>query len=210
MSEKRNARLARVYGAESAEDLTESYDDWAAHYDEDLLSYGYRLPAVATGLFGRYVQPRAGPVLDAGCGTGLIGETLSLLGYGEMTGIDLSEGMLAAARAKRVYKELARMKLGGPLDLPSDHFGATLAIGVLTVGHAGPEAFDELIRVTRPGAPLVFSIRVDGGSGSGFLERMAALADDGAWAEVERTSEFQSMPRAEPGVHHRVFVTRKA
>ena len=60
MSEKRNARLARVYGAESAEDLTESYDDWAAHYDEDLLSYGYRLPAVATGLFGRYVQPRAG------------------------------------------------------------------------------------------------------------------------------------------------------
>ncbi len=101
------------------------------------------------------------------------------------------------------------MKLGGPLALPSDHFAATLAIGVLTVGHAGPGAFDELIRVTRPGAPLVFSIRADGDSGSGFVERMAALARDGAWVEVERTPEFQSIPRAEPEVHNRVFVTRK-
>ncbi len=209
MSEDRNARLERVYGAKSTEDLVESYDDWAAHYDEDLLNYGYRLPAIAAGLLGRYVPPESGPVLDAGCGTGLIGEVLSLLGFGALPGIDLSEGMLAAARAKGAYSELAQMRLGGPLALPSDHFAATVAIGVLTVGHAGPGAFDELIRVTRPGAPLVFSIRADGDSGSGFLERTAALARDGAWVEVERTAEFQSIPRAEPGVRNRIFVTRK-
>lgn len=209
MSEDRKVRLERVYGAKSAEDLAESYDDWAAHYDQDLLSYGYRLPAIAAGLLGRYAPPGSGPVLDAGCGTGLIGEVLSLLGYGGLTGIDLSEGMLAAARAKAAYSELAQMRLGGPLALPNDHFAATVAIGVLTVGHAGPGAFDELIRVTRPGAPLVFSIRVDGGAGSGFLERMAALARDGTWVEVARTPEFQSIPRAEPEVHNRVFVTRK-
>ena len=209
MSEDRKVRLERVYRAKSADDLAESYDDWAAHYDEDLLSYGYRLPAIAAGLLGRYAPPGSGSVLDAGCGTGLIGEVLSLLGYGGLTGIDLSEGMLAAARAKAAYSELAQMRLGGPLALPSDHFAATAAIGVLTVGHAGPGAFDELIRVTRPGAPLVFSLRVDGGAGSDFLERMAAFARDGAWVEVARTPEFQSIPRAEPEVHNRVFVTRK-
>jgi hypothetical protein len=38
---------------------------------------------------------------------------------------------------------------------------------------------------------------------------MAALAHDGAWVEVARTPEFQSIPRVEPEVHNRVFVTRK-
>ncbi len=149
MSEDRKVRLERVYGAKSAEDLAESYDDWAAHYDEDLLSYGYRLPAIAAGLLGRYVPPESGPVLDAGCGTGLIGEVLSLLGYGALTGIDLSAGMLAAARAKGAYSELAQMRLGGPLALPSDHFAATVAIGVL---HRGPRRARYFRRVD-PGDP---------------------------------------------------------
>jgi len=36
----------------------------------------------------------------------------------------------------------------------------------------------------------VFSIRVDGGAGSGFLERMAALARDGTWVEVARNPRY--------------------
>ena len=55
MSENRNARLERVYGAKSTEDLVEGYDEWAAHYDEDLLNYGYRLPAIAAGRLSRHL-----------------------------------------------------------------------------------------------------------------------------------------------------------
>jgi predicted TPR repeat methyltransferase len=201
MSTQRDTWLERVYHARSAEELETGYDGWAGDYDADLASFGYRIPAIAAGLFGRHVPAGAGPVLDAGCGTGLIGETLNRLGYGALTGIDLSEGMLAQARRKGVYAALHRMKLGGPLDLPDDHFAATTAIGVLTAGHARPDAFDELIRATRPGGAMIFSIRVDTEPGTGFQQA-------GKWQEVERTEAFQSMPSGEPEVLHRVFVYR--
>ena len=48
----------------------------------------------------------AAPVLDAGAGTGLVGEWLGILGYPEVEALDISEGMLAVARAKGVYRAL--------------------------------------------------------------------------------------------------------
>ena len=206
MTKPDNEWLERVYGATTAEELAESYDGWAAAYDADLVSWGYRLPSAVAGLFGRHVAADAGAVLDAGCGTGMIGETLHILGYLALVGIDLSDGMLAVARAKAVYHDLHRMKLGETLDFADDHFAATTAVGVLTVGHATPDAFDELIRVTRPGAPLIFSVRVDGGVGDDFLARQDALERDGRWRRVEATPAFRSFHAPGHDVEHRVFV----
>ena len=50
-------------------------------------------PAVAAGFFGRYVKPEDGPVLDAGVGSGLMGEVFAPLSYGELVGIDISREM---------------------------------------------------------------------------------------------------------------------
>ena len=205
-----NEWLDRVYRAATDDELAAGYDGWAADYDADLVSWGYKLPAAVAGLFGRHVDAGEGAVLDAGCGTGMIGETLHLLGYRGLVGIDLSEGMLAVARAKAVYQDLYRMKLGETLDFPDGRFAAATAVGVLTVGHAKPDAFDELIRVTRPGAPVIFSIRVDGGAGADFLARQAALERDGRWRRIEATPAFRSMPGSGHDVEHRVFVYRVA
>ena len=208
MSPPRNERLERVYGAKTDDELAAGYDGWAADYDADLVSWGYKLPAVVAGLFGRHVDAGEGAVLDAGCGTGMIGETLHLLGYRDLVGIDLSEGMLAVARAKAIYRDLHCMKLGAPLDFPDGGFAATTAVGVLTVGHARPDAFDELIRATRPGAPMIFSIRVDGGAGADFLARQDVLERDGRWRRIEATPAFRSMAGSGHDVEHRVFVYR--
>lgn len=202
--------LERVYESTSEEDLKAAYDDWAAHYDDDVVRFGYRVPAIAAGLFARYVPRETRPVLDAGAGTGLGGETLHFLGYEAITGIDLSEGMLAVAAAKNIYAELRRMRLGARLDFEDDSFGATQCIGTLTVGHAGPDAFDELIRVTRPGGHIVFSIRVDGGAGDAYLARQKELVAAGAWRLSEETPALRSMPVAEPDVLHRVYAYRIA
>ena len=206
MSTPRNEQLDRIYRAETDDELAAGYDGWATDYDADLVSWGYKLPAVVAGLFGRHVDAGEGAVLDAGCGTGMIGETLHLLGYRDLVGIDLSEGMLAVARAKAVYRDLRRMKLGETLDFPDDHFVAMPAVGVLTVGHARPDAFDELIRVTRPGAPMIFSIRVDGGAGDDFLARQDALEHEGRWSRSEATPAFLSLPGSGHDVAHQVFV----
>ncbi len=210
MSTPRNERLDRIYRAETDDELAAGYDGWAADYDTDLVSWGYKLPAVVAGLFGRHVDAGEGAVLDAGCGTGMIGETLHLLGYRGLVGIDLSDGMLAVARAKAVYRDLRRMKLGETLDFPDDHFVAMTAVGVLTVGHARPDAFDELIRVTRPGTPMIFSIRVDGDAGDEFLARQDALEHEGRWRRIEATPAFLSLPGSGHDVAHRVFVYRVA
>jgi tRNA A58 N-methylase Trm61 len=50
-------------------------------------------PAVAAGFFGRYVKPEDGPVLDAGAGSGLMGEVFAPLSYGELVGIDIPREM---------------------------------------------------------------------------------------------------------------------
>lgn len=206
MSAANNELLDQVYSARSDAELEAGYDGWAEAYDGDLVSFGYRLPAIVSGLFGRYVSPDEGPLLDAGAGTGLIGESLALLGYGPLTGIDLSPGMLKAAERKKVYEALRRMRLGDPLDFPEDHFAATTAVGVLTTGHAKADSFDELVRVTRTGGHMIFSVRVDGEAGVPFLARQNALEKDGGWQKLHATEAFQSMPLGEPEVFHRVFV----
>jgi len=80
------------------------------------------------------------------------------LGYQALTGIDLSREMLARAEARGVYQELHAMDLGTRLDFADDRFAASTALGVLTPGHGPPTALDEMLRVTRPGGHLIFTV----------------------------------------------------
>lgn len=186
--------VGRVYGAESNAELKEKYDAWAANYDRDVESVRYSLPTVAAGLFGRYVAPDAGEILDAGCGTGLLGEPLSLLGYRALVGVDLSPEMLARAEGRGVYRELHAMDLGARLDLADDRFAAATALGVLMPGHAPPTALDELLRVTRPGGHLIFTVSRPAYEDCGFRERMAEIDAQGRWEALETTPSFRAIP----------------
>lgn len=55
---------------------------------------------------GAIAPPLLGPILDLGCGTGLVAVVLSDLALGPFTGIDLSSAMLAEAAGKRLYDRL--------------------------------------------------------------------------------------------------------
>ena len=68
------------------------------------------------------------------------------------------------------------------------------------------DAFDELIRVTRPDGYLIFSIRVDREPESGYLAKLDTLEHQQRWRCIEMTVPFQSLPLAEPEVMHRVCV----
>ncbi len=49
---------------------------------------------------------RENKILDAGCGTGLVGIALKQKGYESVDGFDLSEEMIKVAAATGVYKSL--------------------------------------------------------------------------------------------------------
>src|SRR5829696_1862217 len=130
-------RLQNVYSAHDNRELASSYDEWAEDYEDDMLSLGYAIPAVAAGFVGRHVPVR-GTVLDAGAGTGLFGSILRVLGYEDLVGIDISERMLEKAGEKDAYHSLHRMVLGEPLGFDAASFSAAVSVGVFTTNHAPP------------------------------------------------------------------------
>jgi SAM-dependent methyltransferase len=199
----RKERLNWIYSSKGVQDLEDRYDHWAKEYEEDVASYGYKIPGVLSGFMGRYLKIDDEPILDAGAGTGIMGEIMSLLSYRNLVAMDLSKGMLEIARQKGVYGELHRMVMGEHLDFPDDTFAGTVAVGVLSVGHAPPESFDELIRCTRPGGYIIFSVRADA---EGFKERQDALEQDKKWELIKATTPFISLPLGEPDIKHQIFV----
>jgi SAM-dependent methyltransferase len=206
MTTIQNPQLEKVYGAKTPQQSRDAYDDWAQTYDADMFAYGYRVAVVAATVWARFVKLDEGPILDAGCGTGLQAEPLKLAGYGPISGIDQSSGMLEIARQKNIYAELHNMVLGDTLNFEDDSFANALSIGTITPGHAPPSSFDELIRVTGKGGLIVFSMRADDAQVPGYLAAMAAHEEANRWARVFETKPFPSMPFGEPEVFHKVCV----
>jgi SAM-dependent methyltransferase len=202
---KGSYELQSAYSAKTSQEAAELYDSWAEDYERRVSSWGYTTPAVAAWFLGRYVGPKDGTVLDAGAGTGLMGLVLAPLGYDDLVGIDASRDMLEYAREKGAYKDLRQMELGGRLDFPGDAFAAVVATGVFAAGHAPPESFEELIRVTKPGGYVIFSVRTDVYLEGGFKEKQEALEREHGWRLVEMTEPFAHLRFEDPELKVRVY-----
>lgn len=201
-------RVQWIYSSGNNRELAERYDQWAKDYDNDLdQDFGWSGPRKAAEVFSAHV-PKDSRILDAGAGTGLVGQYLAANGYHSLAAMDLSQGMLEAARRKNIYNEFHQMVMGEPLDFPSDSFDAVVSVGVMTVGHAPANSLDELARITRPAGHVVFSLRPDVYESAGFKEKQLELESTGIWELVEVTDKFQPLPKGEPEVYHQVWVYR--
>ncbi len=186
-----DGHLGAVYGASTPDEIARIYDDWADHYDADMARTGYRHPSVALALLARHLPRGAAPLLDAGVGTGMIGDWLGITGYPHVEGLDISEGMLAVAARKGTYAALHRLALGGPLPFADGQFAGIVSTGVFTTGHVGAEALDELIRILAPGGIFVLTVKMTLWTG-GMEAGIAAHAD--RLEVVEQTAPYNSMP----------------
>jgi predicted TPR repeat methyltransferase len=185
--------LGDVYEAKSAEEVGRLYDGWASTYDAEMAAAGYRHPSICLALLARHVPGGSSPLLDAGAGTGLVGEWLGIIGYPEVEALDISRGMLDIAARKKVYSRLHRAALGSPLPFADHHFAAIVSAGVFTTGHVGAEGLDELLRICRPGGCIVLTIKTTLWE-AGFEARVGELAAAGLVAVVEQTAPYISMP----------------
>ena len=84
-------------------------------------------------------------ILDAGCGTGLVAQVLSDMNFKNIVGLDYSIDMLKIAKNKKIYKKLIQESLNKKTSLRSNQFDIVLCTGVLTSGHVGAKAINELI-----------------------------------------------------------------
>ena len=148
--------------------LRRFYDGWADEYDADVGSHGYGMPdmvastlADAVDALGWKVDRTKISVIDAGCGTGLVGEALRTAGWTDLRGVDLSVEMAEKAAARGIYRTVE-----GGVDLTSpaaDHLrGSSDAVtvgGVFTVGHVPPTALISMASLARNGGVLAVSTR---------------------------------------------------
>jgi predicted TPR repeat methyltransferase len=191
------------------DELAKRYDEWAQHYDKDITEhFGCQLPERVTELVSKYITNQEDLILDAGCGTGLVGQLLSDLGFNNIVGIDLSKGMLTEAKKKQAYRTLHQMALGEYLGFETHSFDSVACVGTLTIGHAPPSSLEELVRVTKSQGHIIFTMRKDVYEKHGFKEKQDELIQSSAWELIAVTEDFLGLPKGEPDSYSRIYVYR--
>lgn len=189
---QKHPMLSRVYSLDgNPEVCADVYDSWAHDYDSDTTEgMGYVAPTLVAKTLAELVSTDA-TVLDAGCGTGLVGSELAKVGFHTVDGTDLSDGMLDVAKNKGVYGRLEQADMTKTLPFAPASYDAITCVGTFTEGHVGPEGIDRLIEVSRSGAYLVLTILSDVWEEMGFDRYVEGLAGRGT-AKLHELRENQS------------------
>ncbi|MDR9393736.1 MAG: methyltransferase domain-containing protein [Roseovarius sp.] len=198
--------LENVYSAEGGEEMRRYYDDWADSYDADLRDNNYRTPErCATALADAGADRRA-PVLDFACGTGISGEALHRAGFEVIDGSDISDGMLAKARERGVYRDLYLAAPDSLLDTGGRTYGAITAVGAIGAGAAPAENIDVAISALEPGGVFVVSLNEHTLEDPQFEGRLTEAIAAG---KIEKLAAEDGPHLPEIGLRARVWVVRR-
>ncbi|KAI1123812.1 S-adenosyl-L-methionine-dependent methyltransferase [Nemania abortiva] len=205
------ATLARsdknVKSAHALADSSEAqifYDKWAPNYDEELKAKGYASPRrCVEALISNVPPPTSGKlkILDAACGTGLVGECLaqsSLAGQFIVDGVDLSADMLAEARVKGVYRDLETANLEERVEKQDSSYDLVMCVGALTKGHIGPNVLVEFARLTAKDGLIAATVHGDVWESGGYKAEIERLQDVGI-VQIVNTEPFGIIEEADTG-----------
>ena len=169
-------KLDDAYSLQTPDDSIKLYKKWAQTYDEDFaISSNYLSPQKISNFFLEHSKDTDTPILDVGAGTGLVGEFLKVKNKKEIIGIDISSEMLQQAKLKKCYSSLIEADITKKIPLKENSIGAVVSAGTFTHGHVGPDAFDELLRITKPGGLFVLSINSKFFIKAGFKEKFLKI-----------------------------------
>jgi predicted TPR repeat methyltransferase len=136
--------------------VSATFDNFAPTFDAHLRSLAYNAPQMLAALVRAYAEESL-DVLDLGCGTGQCGLSLAIQKR-YLVGVDLSEKMLAQARAHGVYDELHLAEVHTWLRCAAAaRFDLIIAADVLIYIGALEELLLEAARSLRPDGWFAFS-----------------------------------------------------
>ena len=170
--------LTGAYSLRTATDNIAYYKDFAGIYDVQYAErMGYSYPDALAQVYCAHRQVSDIPVADIGCGTGLVAAALQLPAA-QIDGLDISDQMLAVARAKSVYRTCYEVDLlNGVEGMPCD-YGAVVSAGTFTFGHLGPVTLITLLDIAREGALFCIGINAMHFVEAGFKQVFAELIAD--------------------------------
>ena len=172
--------LARAYalrGDDTYETL-KLYADWAETYDHTMLDgLAYRSPLQIAALAASTEKRRDVRVLDVGCGTGLLANSLRAHGFSRVDGLDYSAPMLSVAqREGRIDRAFLR-DLNNRLGMGAECYDILASTGTFTHGHVGARCLPELLALLVLGGHLICTVHSDVWDEGGFSTGLQALTD---------------------------------
>jgi len=180
--------ISTIYETLHAADLDELeiiYKNWAIDYEHDVINLaGYVGHLITSSLLLTYLKNINAKVLDAGCGTGLVGEILHKNNFNNIEGVDFSQEMLNVANQKKIYQSLKLVDLTKELDYEDNCFDAIVCAGTFTCGHVGPEALKEMVRITKEGGYICFTVRKQEWEASPYMQIINDLELSELWHKL--------------------------
>lgn len=197
MTSEEKSYLDRVFAASSTEESRRLYDEWASTYDSDMQEHDFTAPrlvaeGVARGLKLNHLHRDPSQVLkglrivDAGCGTGTVGNELAKMGAESIDGLDISEGMLKVARETGAYKDLKIADLTKKLEFDDGEYDSLVCCGTFTHGHLGPEPLAGFVRIVKCGGVVVATVLDSHWVEKGFESEVERLAAAGLCEVVDK------------------------
>lgn len=196
--------LETAFTERDADGLCRFYNDWAATYEVEIDNNGYTAPARCAAALAEFAPDKSLPLLDFGCGTGLGGLAFKAMGFETFDGIDLSEAMLAQARAKQVYRDLTLIDTDAK---PREGYPLIAAIDVIGVGTAPISTLDTLMYALPSGGKLVFTFNDQTLADPASTSRLNEWLDCGA-ARLLFSEHGEHLPAK--NIDSTVYVVEKA
>ncbi len=186
------------------------YNRLAGAYEPILVKVlGYSGHEVVSQTLAPYLDGLDGPVLDAGCGTGLTARSLLALRPGiAVDGFDIAGDMVDIARKRGLYRNLMVADATKPLPVEAGTYAAAISSGLYTEGHVGAEALGPTLDALRPGGLFGFYVYEPIYVKLGFKAEIERLVANGDISILEETSAKHFSRLA--GQACRIFVARKA
>ena len=128
----------------------------------------------------KYALKKNSRILDAGCGTGLVGIELKKYGYSNIEGVDFSQSMLDFV-PQNIYKKIEKIDLNKPLKFKNNIYDIVMCVGTFTYGHVKPHALDEIIRISKNKGLVCFTINEGIYEEYGFDKKIKELTNNKLW-----------------------------
>ena len=182
MAQKDVENKIPIYKLKTTEEIMKYYDEWSADnkYDKDMVDWAYSGPEETVNVFKKYSENKNIKILDAGCGTGLVGIQLQKNGYLNIDGADLSKKLLELV-PPNYYKKLTQIDLNKSLKIKDNTYDAIMCVGTFTYGHVKPNALDEFIRICKNKSLICFTINEGIYEEYGFDKKIKELSDKKIW-----------------------------
>jgi predicted TPR repeat methyltransferase len=138
------------------------FDGFANSFDESLKKLDYAAPQLLSAALAERIDFAKADldVLDVGCGTGLCGLLLRSSAK-SLVGVDLSAGMLAKARERRLYDELVETELCAFMRSRPASFDLVNCADTLVYFGALEEAITAARECLRPGGIFGFTVEAE-------------------------------------------------